>query len=120
MKEVDLKLPVTIDSKRYQESNWQAGVYENALWFDFSIDTSNLKKSTRAVKGVIIFSDLFGEAKLKIGYTYDDPIAAGTQSVQVNGVGFDYNQYRNPHVWVRNTEIKDMVVHFQVSQIIYQ
>lgn len=108
-----------LTNKRFQESDWQRNIYEDALWFDVSWDTSNLKKPTRAVKGVLIIGDIFGEPKLRLRWTINQPLTPG-ESYSEKGVGFEYNQFTDSHKWMRTTDLKDITFRFEVTDIIYQ
>jgi hypothetical protein len=53
-------LTPTLSNKRFQKSDFTNGIMEDAIWFDVDWDTSRLKRKTRAVKGVLVFGDIFG------------------------------------------------------------
>lgn len=110
---------VTITNKRFQESDFRKGIYEDAIYWDTELKAASLKRPTRAVKGQIVFSDLFDEVKIRIGWTINDPIRPGGSILQ-QGRGIDYNQFLDSHNWLRTTQIKDMKVKFVVDQIIYE
>ena len=40
-----------LSNKRFQKSDWNNEVHEDAIWFDVAWDTSRLERATRAVKG---------------------------------------------------------------------
>jgi hypothetical protein len=109
----------TLTKKRFQKSDFGHGIYEDAIWFDVSWDTSHLKKPTRAIKGVLILGDIFGESKLRLRWTINQPLTPGT-SYTAKGVGFEYNQFIDSHKWVRATDLKDMTFQFEVTDIIFQ
>lgn len=109
----------TLMNKRFQESNWESGSYEDAIWFDISWDTTSLLKPTRAIKGMLIISDLFGESKLRLRWTINQPLTPG-MSYTEKGVGFKYNRFTDSHRWVRTTELKDMTFRFEATDVIYQ
>lgn len=109
----------TLTNKRIQESDWGRGIYEDAIWFDVSWDTSHLKKPTRAIKGTLVISDIFGEPKLRLRWTINQPLTPGTSYTE-KGVGFEYNQFKDSSKWVRATDLKDMTFRFEVTDIIYQ
>lgn len=104
--------------KRFQKSDFTKGVYEDAIWFDINWDTSQLKRKTRAIKGILILGDIFGEPKFRINMTINDPLTPGENYTQ-QGIGFDYNQFTKSHKWVRFTELKDMTFAFEAKDIIY-
>jgi hypothetical protein len=109
----------TLTNKRFQEPDWERRIYEDAIWFDVSWDTSNLQKPTRSIKGVLVISDIFGESKLRLRWTINKPLTPGTSYTE-QGVGFEYNQFTDSHKWVRVTDLKDMTFRFEVTDIIYQ
>ncbi len=110
--DISILIP-TITNKRFQTYK-----YDDNIWFDVTWNTDNLKKKTRAVKGVLIFADLFGEPKFMINYTVNDPLSPG-KSHKESGVGFEYNQFKDAHKWMRASELKDMTFQFKVKSIIY-
>ncbi len=111
-------LTPTLSNKRFQESDFSKGIYEDAIWFDISWDTSRLKQATRAVKGILIIGDIFGESQFRLNVTINDPLTPG-QSYTQQGVGFDYNQFTDSHRWFRVTDLRDMTFDFEVKDIIY-
>jgi hypothetical protein len=113
-----LLLPI-LSNKRIQSSDFSKGILEDAVWFDVTWDTSRLKRKTRAIKGVLIIGDIFGEPKLRLNWTINEPLEPGKSYVE-KGVGFGFNQFASSHKWVQNTDLKDMTFSFAVSEIIYQ
>ena len=119
-KKLDTALLVpTLINKRFQETDWEHRIYQEAIWFDVVLDTSRLKKPTRAIKGTLIMGDIFGEPKFRLQWTINKPLTPGVSYTET-GVGFDYNQYLDGHQWVRATDFKDMTFRFEESDIIYQ
>jgi flagellar biosynthesis regulator FlaF len=106
-------IAVKITNKRYDKID-----YKEYIWFDVEWNPINLKKSARSVKGALLFCDLFGDARFKIGVTVNDPLKPGELLLK-RGIGFDYNEYNDEHNWVRSTDLKDMTFRFQVSSILY-
>jgi hypothetical protein len=109
----------TLSNKRFRESNTRLRIYDDAIYFDVDWNTSGLPRPTRAVKGVLIISDLFGEPKVSIQWTINKPLTPG-ESYPETGMGFEYNQFKNEHQWMRSTELSDMTFKFRVESIIYQ
>ncbi len=113
-------IPVRLTNKRFQAQDWQNGVYEDALWFDVEYKpTRAMGKSTRAVKGALEFADLFGEVKFRLHVTINKSMRPG-RPLATTGVGFEYNQFRDSHEWMRGTSFDDMKIAFRVESIIYQ
>lgn len=107
-----------VTNKRYQPTNYDAGVYQEAMWFDCSLTLQPGARPTRAVKGALEFCDVFGEPRFVIGYTVNDTLQPG-RSHHVSGVGFDFNEFMPAHQWMLATDVDDMVVRFRVDQVMY-
>lgn len=114
----ELPLRPTVANKRFQESNFRDGLYQDLLMFDVEWDASQLKQATRAIKGVLVFSDIFGEPRFRIRVTIDDPITAGSKFSQT-GIGFEYNRFSDEHQWVRSTELHNMTIQFEPHEVLY-
>lgn len=102
-----------VSNKRYVH-----GDYENHIWFDCIYTLSETSKSTRAVKGAIEFSDLFGDVKFRIQVTINDPLQPG-KLLSNPGIGFTYNQFMPEHQWMLVTELNDMQCNFVVQNVLY-
>ena len=57
--------------------------------------TSALQKTTRAVKGDIIFADLFGEEWWRVGLTVTDPLIPEEGFIWLGSI--NYNMYEDAH-----------------------
>ena len=93
--------------------------YQESLRFDIEYKATGLEKPSRAIKGVFILADLFGEAKLRVNWTIDErlnPLEMRT----VKGFGFIYNQFTDSHQWGRMTNVESMTASFSVSSILYE
>lgn len=104
---------VKVTNKRFDE-----GAYEDSIWWDTTYTAVGLEKSARAVKGTLVFADLFGEPKFRVNVTVDEEISAGGV-LQTNGVGIDYNQFKASHKWLRSTDLEDMTIWYEVDSILY-
>lgn len=92
--------------------------YEDFVWFDVEWIAASLARPARSIKGALLFHDLFGELKFGINVTIDQPLAPGGRAIE-KGIGFEYNQFRDTHRWVVATELKDMLIQFEVKSILY-
>lgn len=108
-----------LKNKRFQETDVEQRIYDDAIWFDVQWRATGLAKPARAIKGTLIVSDLFGEPKLRIGWTINQSLSPG-ETFEERSVGFDYNQFKNEHQWMRSTELSDMTFRFRVSSVIFQ
>lgn len=93
--------------------------YQDYVFFDIVFNAKGLDKPARAIKGVLRFTDLFGEQKFAVKWTIEKPIAPGTTHTE-KGSGFKYNRFIDSHQWVRSTERENMKVKFRVDNILYQ
>ena len=111
-------MQVSISNKRYAPQNLNYGQYEDHIWFDVTYMAGALGKPTRALKGLLSFSDLFGEIKFQLNVTLNERLEPGRPFVQ-NGIGFTYNQFMQDHQWMLSTSKADMKISFLVTNVIY-
>jgi hypothetical protein len=109
---------VNISKKRYSPANPDMGEYEEHIWFNVSYSAGTLNKPTRALKGVLCFSDIFGEIKFRINVTVNERIDPGRPLIQ-EGIGFTYNQFMQEHQWMLVTQESDMKFSFITTNVIY-
>lgn len=93
--------------------------YSENIWFDILWAPMKLKKPARSVKGILEFCDLFGDVKFKIGKTIDKSLNPEETTIE-KGVGFEFNQFKDEHIWIRGTDLKDMTFKFIVTNILYE
>lgn len=86
---------------------------------DFALTLAADSRPTRAIKGQLVFSDLFGDPGFIIGYTVNDSLLPGIPFT-AKGVGFEFNQFMDDHNWMLGTDIEDMVASFEARSIIFQ
>jgi hypothetical protein len=79
---------------------------------------SNLEKTTRAIKGTVVFYDLFDEEWWRVRLTLSDPLVPNELLGWSGSV--NYNQFQDGHRTAKNTKPEDILVVFEVSQIIYE
>ena len=78
-------LKVTISNKRYDPVKTNAGTHDGHIWFDCLYTPTGLKKATRAIKGVLEFSDHFGDVIFRIKLTINESIHPGRPTFQRGG-----------------------------------
>lgn len=100
-------------NKRHERTNVGEGVFFDVTWH-----ARSLLKPARMIKGVLVFRDLFGEAKFALNVTIDKPLLPG-RVLKAPGIGFDFNQFMNEHRWVLSTDLTDMKILFKVKSILY-
>lgn len=95
------------------------GEYEDAIQLNVKFDATGLDKPARAIKGALIFTDLFGAPKETIGWTIDHPLQP-SESYTNSTSGFKYNQFDSGDQWVKTTDLSNMKVKFRVDSILYR
>jgi hypothetical protein len=105
---------VKVLRKRFAEREYQEYVF-----LDIEFTAGGLDKPARSIKGTLHLTDLFGEVKLSLGWTIDDPIAPGATATE-RGSGFKFNQFMDDHQWARNTDLANMAATYTVQSILYQ
>jgi hypothetical protein len=106
-------LDATLLRKQYAKRD-----YQDYVFFDVAFNAKGLDKPARAIKGLLKFTDLFGEQKFGLKWTIEKPIAPGATYTE-KGSGFKYNQFTDSHQWVRSTAKENMKVKFRVDSILY-
>jgi hypothetical protein len=95
------------------------GEYEDGITLNLKFDPTGLDKPARAIKGVLILTDLFGAPQKRINWTIDHPVQPGEPYTET-GDGFKYNQFESSDQWVKTTDASNMKVKFQVDSILYR
>jgi hypothetical protein len=103
---------VTCFKKGYMEVD-----YQDYITYSFAIQNKS-QQDIRAVKGVVVFNDLFDEKVNSISFTYDQPIKAGA-TVNWNA-STDYNQFIDADKRLKNKDLKDLKIIWKPEKIIFQ
>lgn len=115
----DTNLRNEVLTVRLLKKNFTTQDYQEFIFFDLEYNPSGLDKSARAIKGRLNLTDLFGETKMTLNWTVDKLLKPGTPIIE-KGMGFKYNQFLEPHQWVRATELQNMATTFTVNSILYE
>jgi hypothetical protein len=91
--------------------------YEDYITYKFAIQNKT-NKAIRALKGEIVFNDLFDEKISALGFTYDQTIAAD-ETVNWDA-STDYNQFKDSDQKLRNKDLKDIKVVWKPEKIIFE
>ena len=116
---VDEQLKFQIVTPTLLQKQYAKQDYQDYIWLDIKFDVSGLDKPARAVKGVLIFTDLFDEEKFGLRWTIDKTITPGGSYTE-KGSGFEFNQFNDAHKWVRATDVKNMKIKFRITDILYE
>jgi len=109
---------IRVTNKRFVPRDVRSGRFEEGIYWDAEYRSVGLAKPTRAIKGVVVFADIFGEPKMRISVTVNDSLSAAAP-VRTTNVGIDYNQFMNEHQWLRSTDLTDMMIWFEIESVIY-
>lgn len=110
----DNVLTVALVGKRLEKAG-----YEDFLTTNLEFAATGLDKPTRAIKGTVIFTDLFDEPRMKINWVINDRMQPG-QVLRTSGEGIEYNEFMDDHQWLATTKTEDIRVHYRVSSILYE
>ncbi|WP_027469187.1 hypothetical protein [Deefgea rivuli] len=100
--------------KEYKTQKYKSGIY-----FDIELTAVSLEKPARAIKGIMLFQDLFGETQHKLLWTLNSP-PAPNESTYEYATGFDFNEFKSEHIWMKDTDKNDMKAIYKVQSIIYE
>ena len=103
---------VTCFKKGYTEVD-----YQDYITYGFAIQNKS-EQDIRAVKGEIMFTDLFDVEIKTLSFTYDQPIRAGA-TANWNATT-DYNQFMDDDVRLKNKELKDLKIVWKPIKVIFQ
>lgn len=103
---------VTCFKKGYTEID-----YQDYITYGFAIQNKS-EQDIRAVKGEIMFTDLFDDEIKTLSFTYDQPIKAGATSNW--NATTDYNQFRDEDVRLRNKNLEDLKIVWKPIKVIFQ
>jgi len=103
---------VTCFKKGYTEVD-----YQDYITYGFAIQNKS-EQDIRAVKGEIMFTDLFDDEIKTLSFTYDQPIKAGATSNW--NATTDYNQFRDEDVRLRNKNLEDLKIVWKPIKVIFQ
>lgn len=97
-------------------SNDYANDYQDYFSIELMVQ-NNTTQDVRAVRGTIVFTDLFGDSLLRSRITISDPIPA-EDTIRWNGT-IDYNFMNDQHRRLRGLDESDMSLEFNDVQVIF-
>ncbi len=90
--------------------------YQDYITFKFAI-SNKTDKSIRAVKGVLVFTNLFGDEIKSISFVYDQTILPNSDATW--NAQTDYNQFIDSDVALKNKDLEDLIVVWKPEKIIF-
>ena len=112
------QVEIVLANKIFRASDFRSKIYEDSVYWDTSFTLKGATKPTRAIKGTLVFMDLFDETKLRVNWTINEPLKPGVPHTE-KGSGINYNQFTDSHRWLKATELKDIKVRFEVESMIF-
>lgn len=99
------------------QKGYKTANYDDYITYAFAIQNKS-EKGIRAIKGEIVFTDLFDDEISKLGFTYDQPIGSNS-TVKWNATS-EYNQFKESDRSLKNKELKDIKVIWKPEKIIFE
>ena len=110
-------LTVVAYKKTFQEADYMSGIYEDCINIKFRFE-NKCTTDIRAFRGKVVFRDLFGEEIFTTGLTYDEGVDAGKTKTWPGSI--DYNQFKDDHRKLRNTDLENMSVVWVPANILFK
>jgi len=102
---------VTVFEKGYAEAN-----YQDFITMKFAIKNKS-EKEIRAIKGMVVFTNLFDEEIKSLNFVYDKPIGALGDAVW--NARIDYNQFSSEDQSLRSKSLEDLKIVWEPEKIIF-
>ncbi len=106
----------TLLQVKFIPSDFSVGRIEDQLAIKIAF-TNKSGKSINGIKGVAIFTDMFGDVIMRSGLTTDDTIEDGKTSEWKGSIR--YNQFEKSHVALRNADPDKIKFDFEPSMIVF-
>jgi len=116
MRDDDVVVTVTNKSNLSKDTN--AGRYSDRIELTFDV-MNRTDKTIKGVQGNLKVYDLFGEEILTINCDFTGNSISANQSITVNELGMDINQFVDSHVKFYNTDFPDLNFEYEVTNIVY-
>lgn len=109
---------VTVTNKSNLPTNTSVGRYSDRVELTFDV-MNKTDKTIKGVQGNLTVCDLFGEEILIINCDFTGNSIPANQSITVNELGMDINQFMDSHVKFYNTDFSDLNFEYEVTNIVY-
>ncbi len=113
------EVAVTVTGKSNLPTDLAAGRYSDRVELSFDI-TNNTDKNIKGVQGSLTVYDLFGEKIMKSDCDFTGNNVPSGESIAVNNLGMDINQFMEYHVKFYNTDFADLKFEYEVTNIVYE
>lgn len=115
-KERQSPFSVQLLRKGFMESNFQAGIPEDAIIFSVAFQNKT-GKDIRAFDGRLTFMDLLDNTILGAKLAINDPVSAGS-TMEWDGQ-LDFNQFIDRHQRLRSADQQNLKIAFEVKKILF-
>ncbi len=117
LKEMNTALTTSLMELKFVPSDFQAQRISDLFEIQIAFKNNTTEKMI-GVRGTVVFKDVFGETIKRINLSNDGDIPAG-QTVIYNG-SFDYNQFMDEDVKLRNTERSKLTFEWEPDIYIFE
>ncbi len=114
----DDEVVVTVTNKSNLPQDTNAGRYSDSINFTFDV-MNRSDKVIKGIQGILTVYDLFGEEILKINCDFTGNSIPAGESITVDDLEMDINQFMDSHVKFYNTDFSDLQFEYEVTNIVY-
>ncbi len=114
----DDEVVVTVTDKSNLPKDINAGRYSDIINLTFDV----LNRSDKVIKGIqgnLSICDLFGEEILKVSCDFTGNSIPVGESITIDDLGMEINQFMDSHVKFYNTDFSDLQFKYEVTNIVY-
>ena len=109
-------LEVSLADKAFSPINIMQGLYESQIILGLTLKNTSTK-DIQAFKGTLIFNDLLDDPILKLSYTFDKGLPAGSEFIDQHSIS--YNEFIKGQVKLQNKQLNQIKTSFEVDQILF-
>lgn len=112
---ISIEITVLHHERSGLQNNWaNDGLPFLRIAFEF---TNNLDTETRAIRGMVVFSDFFQDEWWRLPITMSDPIPPGQTAIWEGMIS--YNSRMSAHEQARYTPTEHIVVHLEDLEVVF-
>lgn len=109
-------ISVSLTAKDLRESNYSAGIYDDAITFALELG-NRTGKDVRAFEGTLTFYDLLDNRILGSKLTITNGIKVGAKTTWKGEL--DYNQFMDSHQRLANEALENLKIEFRASKVLF-
>ncbi len=114
----DDEVVVSVTNKSNLPKDTNAGRYSDRVELTFDV-MNRTDKAIKGVQGNLTVCDLFGVEILTIHCDFTGNSIPANNSITVNDLGMEINQFMDKHVKFYNTDFSDLKFEYEVTNIVY-